>query len=495
MDGSRAGSMRTKGGMNFMIHTTRNAALALCAALVWTTPAGAESLADAMAKAYIFHPTLAAQRATLRALDEVEYREWAARLGSADVSATYQYQNSDSVGASFDPATGRSVRVRSRQDTDPFALGIGGSIPLYSGGRIENGTQAAEAGVQSGRLNLAAVEQDVLLDAVEAYENVRRDIALVGVARNNVRVIGEQLRAAQDRFEVGEVTRTDVSQAAARLAAARSNLAAVIGQLAQSRQFYRATVGELPEDLQDPPPLPELPESEAAAIALAENQHPLIVAARFDARQAEFEVKRAIGATLPSVALEGDVAYTDASIFTNEGDAGVDGNSASVGVRASMPLWSGGRNASVIRQNQAQLARAQALIHNQARLVRQQVSNAWAGVEVARTSITAAREQIEAARIAFEGVREEATLGARTTLDVLDAEQELQSARAELISSLRDEYVAGYTLLSAVGALSVAHLGLDVARYDPQSYRDAVEEAPYDALPGESTMWSSRWKP
>ncbi len=481
--------------MNGMTNRTRNAALALGAALAWTAPAGAETLADAMAKAYVFHPTLAAERATLRALDEVEYQERAARFGSADVSATYQYQNSDSAGTSFDPATGRSVRVRSRNDTDPFSLGIGGSIPLYSGGRIENGTQSAEAGVQSGRSNLASVEQDVLLDAVTAYENVRRDIALVAVARSNVRVIGEQLRAAQDRFEVGEVTRTDVSQADARLSAARSNLAAVTGQLAQSRQFYRATVGDLPEDLQDPPPLPTLPESEEAALALAEAEHPLILAARFDARQAEYEVKRAIGATLPSVALEGDVAYTDASLLTNEGASGVDGNSASVGVRASMPLWTGGRNASVVRQTQAQLARAQALIHNQARLVRQQVSNAWSGLEVARMSISAARQQIEAARIAFEGVREEATLGARTTLDVLDAEQELQSARAELISSLRDEYVAGYALLASVGALSVGHLGLDVARYDPTDYRESVDEAPYDYLPGEATQWSSRWKP
>lgn len=458
--------------------------LALGALVAGLAPAGAETLADAMAKAYANNPGLQAERYGLRALNESEVQERAAGRGAASASASYGYTASESDS---------SFTKRSRNDSDPFSLGVSGSLNLYDGGRTYNGTRSAQAAVSSGESSLTSTEQDVLLAAVTAYEDVRRDISLVGVSRSNVRVISEQLRAARDRFDVGEVTRTDVSQAEARLAASRSTLAAATGSLARSRQSYLAAIGELPEELTPPPPLPQLPESETAAIALAEAEHPLLVAARYDVRQAEYEVKRALGGMLPTVNLEGDVAYSDSSVMIESSTS--DSNSASVGVRASVPLWSGGRNPSLVREAQARLAQRQSLIHAIARQVRQQVSNSWSGLEVSRISITAARQQIKAAQIAFDGVREEATLGARTTLDVLDADQELQLARAELYRSLRDEYVAGYTLLSSVGALTVSHLGLDVARYDPETYPSEVKLTPNGWTKDDSVKWDNRYRP
>ena len=320
-------------------------ATALCALLALAGPSQAETLADAMAKAYANHPGLAAQRAALRGLDEAEYQARAQAYGTVNLQADYGWQNAD---------TRRSLAgSRSRDDVDPFDLGLQGSIPIYSGGQIENSSDAALQAVRSGRSTLTSAEQNVLLAAVTAFEDVRRDIALVEVARSNVRVIGEQLKAAQDRFEVGEVTRTDVAQAESRLAASRSTLAAIVGQLARSRQSYLAAVGESAQDLENPPPLPPLPESELAAQALAEAQHPDLVAARFDARQAEAQVKVAIGRQLPQVSVNGAAGYSDDSVFIDDVASATDSNAVSVGVTASMPLWTGGRNASDVRQAQS----------------------------------------------------------------------------------------------------------------------------------------------
>lgn len=476
---------------------------ALAAALALGGGAGgaasAETLADALAKAYLNSPRLAGDRAALRALDEAEIGARGARLGSVDLNASYDYSNTDGVSTVLRPpavpgGAPTQVRSRSRSDADPFRLGVSGGIPLYDGGRIANTAEAAAQGVQRGRADLVSTEQEVLFAAVQAFEDVRRDLGLTEVARSNVRVISEELRAATDRFEVGEVTRTDVAQAEARLAAARSDLAAATGSLARSRQAYLVAVGNLPDDLQRPPPLPVLPPSEAEAIALAEANHPALTAARAAVRQAEFQVKRAVGVRLPTVQLEGDAAYADGSVFTN--DRATDQNSVRVGLRGSVPLWSGGRNAAGVREAQARVAQAQSGVHETARQVRRNVSDAWSGLEVARMSITAAREQIRAAEIAFDGVRQEAALGARTTLDVLNADQELQRARATLIRALRDEYVAGYGLLAAVGSLTVAHLGLDLARYDPEAYTAQVRERPYDyPREGAAVEWASPLRP
>jgi outer membrane protein len=442
--------------------------------------ASADTLSDALVKAYVNHPSLASARASLRIADEAVVQERAVGLGV--VSGTASVGLTSTQGTAF--ATGSA-----RDNSDPLSLGITGAIPIYSGGQVRYGIAGAEENVRATRAGLVSAEQDVLLAAVTAYEDVRRDINFVSLARNNVRVISEQVRAARDRFEVGEVTRTDVSQAEARLAASRSNLAAAVGSLARSRQAYLAAIGDLPEDLASPPPIPQLPESEDAALALAFAEHPDLVQARFSARSAEYTVKSAVGAGLPQVDLNGSLSYSNSGVSLDGGES----NSAAVSLSASVPLWTGGAISSGVRQAQASLAQRTSQVHELARLIGQRTSVSWSSLDVARASIRARRQQITAAQVAFDGVKEEATLGARTTLDVLDAEQELVSARAELVSAKRDEYVAAYTLLAAVGKLTVMHLGLDVPGYDPEAYMEGVRLTPYKWVEDDSAALEGDW--
>lgn len=452
---------------------------ATAASFAFAAPAAAETLADAMVKAVSNHPSLASSRAQLRQADENVVQEAAAGLGTINASTTYTLRTTGTDG------------VEPRTQSDPFSLGLSGSIPIYSGGQVRYGIASAEQGVLVARSALLEVEQSILLDTVSAYEEVRAGIQSVNLARNNVRVISEQVRAARDRFDVGEVTRTDVSQAEARLAASRSNLAAAVGNLAVQRQAYLAVVGEEAEGLTAPPPIPPLPASRQEAVALALAEHPAIRQARLNARRAEYEVKRAVGAGLPSVTLNGSAGVSRTQILQENGTAT---NSLEVSVTASMPLWTGGRQPSNVREAQAAVAQRTAEIHQTARSLQQQTEVAWAQLDVARASIRAANQQIRAARIAFEGVKEEATLGARTTLDVLDAEAELLSARVGLVTSRRDEYVAAYTLLAAVGKLTVAHLGLDAPGFDPESYMAGVNENPYEWEEDESTRPEGEWR-
>lgn len=443
------------------------------AALALAAPAAmADTLADALVKAYAGHPALASARAAVRSADEGVVQERSVGLGNIVGTGSLGLS---SVGGS--DRLHQGTLLSDRRNTAPLSVGVSGSIPLYSGGQVRYGINSAEQGVLAQRAAYLDAEQTVLLDAVTAYEDVRLGLGSVDLARNNVRVINEQVRAANDRFEVGEVTRTDVAQARARLAAARSNLATAVGSLAASRQAYLAAVGDLPEDLAAPPPIPQLPETEDAALSLAVAEHPLMVQARYLARQAEYEVKRAVGAGLPQVSLQGALTHSNTDTVNGLGN---ESNSASVAVNVEVPLWTGGRQPSQVRAAQATVAARQAQIHSIARAIKQQTSVAWAQLDVARASIRSSQEQVRAAQIAFDGVREEATLGARTTLDVLDAEAELLSARVGVIQAKRDEYVAAYTLLGAVGKLTVVHLGLNVAAYDPEAYMVGVDAAPYE---------------
>lgn len=463
-----------------LLRSAAFAAAALCA-----SGAAADTLADAMVKAYSSHPDLAAARASLRSADESVVQERAAGYGT--VNAIGQAGLSSTGGAT---SRDRGMGLTDRRDTAPMSLSVTGSLPIYSGGAVRYGIDSAKQQVLASRAALLDAEQTVLLDAVTAYEDVRANLQGVELARNNVRVINEQVRAARDRFEVGEVTRTDVAQAEARLAAARSNLASAVGGLAAARQAYLAAIGEMPEELASPPPIPALPESEGAAVAIATAEHPLMVQARHLARQAEYEVKRASAAAEPQVDLNGSVSHTENDALFNNG--GVT-NNAQVTLRATVPLWTGGATPSRVRAAQAAFQRQTAQIHSIARSLHQQTAVAWSSLEVARASIRSSQQQVRAARIAFEGVREEATLGARTTLDVLDAESELLSARTDLITAQRNEYVAAYTLLAAVGKLTIGHMGLDVEGYDPDAYMVRVDQAPYEWAQDESAAPEGEW--
>ncbi|MEM9794756.1 MAG: TolC family protein, partial [Pseudomonadota bacterium] len=309
------------------------------------------------------------------------------------------------------------------------------------------------------------------------------DIESVNVARNNVSVLAEQVRATQDRFDLGEVTRTDVSLSEARLAAARSNEALVLGSLAISRENFLAAVGRPAGTPQPPPVLPELPATLAQAEAIAMREQPELNAARFNQIAAEFDLTRARAARGPTVSLGADVTYSD-----TPGNAFTSGRSrdtsAGLSVTGNLPIYQGGQLSALVRQAEANLAQSQFDVQNTARAVRQNLGSAWSNLAVARATITANQQEVRAATVAFEGGREEASLGARTTLDVLDLEQDLRDAEFALASSLRDEYVAAYQLLSAMGLLTVKHLNLGIPTYDPDVNFNRVQNGPYSTVEG-----------
>ena len=433
------------------------ATTAVCTFMVWT-PAISQTLSQALIQAYQSSPTLELNRAALRSVDESVLQAGAAKKPTVSANA--------SIGATASEDAARDV-------TDTYRASLDASLLLFDGGATNAAIEAAKANVEASRATLMSVEQAVLLNAIAAFVDVRRDERFVSLARNNVKVISQQVAAARDRFDVGEVTRTDVSQAEARLAAARSNLASNTGALARSREAYVVAVGSEPGRLKAPPRLPKLPKSLADAEAIAVRDHPDIRIAQANVRSAEFDLKRSEAGRSPVVSLDGGVSYTK-----NTPIYGDDSTAANVTLRGTMPLYRGGSIDSLERQARAILDRRLAELQNAARTVRQNVAVAWANLGVARSSIAASQQEIRAARLAFEGVQEEAKLGARTTLDTLDAEQDVLNAESNLVSAQRDEYVAAYNLIASMGLLNTEYLGLGIERYDPNVYYQSVNKGP-----------------
>ena len=448
--------------------------IALLGTLLSTSVLAHESLTDALIDAYRNSPDLEQNRAALRSTDEGVVQARAAKL----------------------PQVNAGVSASAATDTinddifDSYRAAITASLLLWDGGATNAAIKSAAALIDASRANLKSVEQTVLLDAVTAYVDVRRDERFVSLARNNVDVITRQLEAAEDRFDVGEVTRTDVSQAQSRLASARSNLARNVGALEASRQSFLVAVGRKPGPLASPPALPKLPSSLSDAERIAIQNHPTIEAAQHNIRSAELDVERARAANKGTVDVSGSVSYD-----LNQPTDGDDRASANVSLGYDVPLYTGGRTESLIRQASGVLEQRQAQLQDAARGIRQAVALAWSQLDVARASIRASRQEIRAAQIALEGVQEEARLGARTTLDVLDAEQDVLDAQSNLAAAERDEYVAAYNLISAIGLLSVDHLGLGIETYDPDVNFHQVTNSPATASK-EGTVLdriSNRW--
>lgn len=435
-------------------------------------PAAAESLADAMVLAVRKSSELKVNRANIKSLAERAVR---ARAGGriqveANASLTARFFSLDDYRF-------------------PSTVSLDVVQPLYTGGRVENATEAAEIRISAEKKRKLETEQIIILRTVTAFMDVRRDLTLVRLGRNNVRVIREQLKAAQERFDVGEVTRTDVAQARARLAAARSQLAARTGRLQVSRENYKRVVGQYPGKLAPPPPLPDLPKSLKGAIAIAMTDDPVIQAARLERGAAGKDVKAAIGELLPQIALLGQARHSDT--FRLRGDATSD---LSLGIQVTVPIYGGGGRYARVRQAQAAVEAREGDIATAMRDAAQAVGNAWSDLSVAAATIRASRLQVRASRIAFEGVREEAKVGSRTTLDVLNAEQELFNARGTLVSALRDQYVAAYTLLSAVGKLTAAHLGLKLDE-NGGDYYSSVKNRNFGYDASDDTVWTLSHRP
>jgi outer membrane protein len=416
--------------------------------------ASAETLSDTLVQAYRSSPLLAQQRLLLRATDEDVAVAVAALRPTVGASASYGKITRD----------GPLVDGTDTQAT--LALVI--DYLLLDGGQRSLQIGAAKEAVLAARFNLIQQEQNVLLDAITAYLELREALLTVDVRESNQRLLAEQLRAARDRFEVGEVTRTDVSIAEARLANARSLLAAARGQVDIQREQYRLTVGELPVGvLAPPPPGPAIPPDVSRAQALALQIHPLITAGQHEIASLTLLADAAGADRLPTISMSGQVQRDRP-----------ENDSARLSIQTDIPIYTGGRLSAIERRAIARAQAARAELALTARQITDAVGEAYSRLQIAEAQIIATREGVRAARLAFEGFQEEALLGARTTLDVLDAEQELLDARTALLEAETDAQLAVYQVLASVGLLTTDHLGLGVERFDPTDYYRAVSNAP-----------------
>jgi outer membrane protein len=320
-------------------------------------------------------------------------------------------------------------------------------MPLYTGGRIDAGIRQAEAGISASEAQLSAAVQTLMLDVVTAYSDVLRDRETIKIRENSVALLSEQVRAAKDRFDVGVVTRTDVAQAEARLEGAVAGLSGAEAQLEASEAGYEFLVGQPAGALAPLPETPVLPETFDAALAIAIAENPDLLALRDNERVAREAVEAARGEMRPSVSIVGTAGYQE-----NFEDNFEDTSVAAL-AQATIPLYQGGRVSSSVRQAKLQASQARLQTQNAERQVRAQVAQSWFATLAAERAIIASERQVEAAEIAYEGAKEELAVGVRTTLDVLDQEQQLLEARLGLITARRDFYVASYQLLRSMGRL------------------------------------------
>ena len=426
----------------------RGAAAVMALVLLMPAAASADSLQEAMTDAYRNSQLLEQNRYLLRVQDENVNLAYAALLPTLN----------------FVASTSRDMV----NDTSTTTFRLLGEMAIYQGGSRINARRGAVEAVSAARQQLVNLEQQVLLDAVTAYLEVWEATQIVEVRDRNVRVLTEQLRAANDRFEVGEDTRTDVAQAESQLATARSALAAAQGTLEISRELFNLAVGRYPAALASPGGLPRLPGSEEEAQRLARQVHPAVLARQHEVTAAEFAVEEARGAARPTVSLDLTLGET-----TQSPNRALEGESASIALTLRQPIYRGGQIGSLERQALAQVEAVRFGLNQQVRLNLQAVGNAYARLRIATSQIQASDQRIRAAQLAFEGVREEASLGARTTLDVLDAEQDLLEARISRIEAQGDVYAASYGILAAAGLMTVQHLQLPVPEYDVAAYAAA----------------------
>ena len=437
--------------------------------------ANPDTLQEALVSTYQNNPTLLGARAQQRGVDEGV--PIARADGLPSLNATAQY-------IEFLKQSSNNFTAPARQAGANVDL----SVPIYSGGAVKNSIRAAKTRVDAGQADMRGTEASVFSQAVGAYMDVMRDQAIVGLSANNVKVLEVNLRAASDRFEIGDLTRTDVAQSNSRLALARGDYRTAQANLIASRERYIQIVGKPPVDLQPPPPLPGFPTSveEAEDVALVEN--PDLLAAKERSKAAGYDIEVAGAGRLPRLSVFSGGGYTN-FLNTLGGSAGAGfafaqtQTTAQAGVRATIPIFQGGRPAAQERRVQAQAAQTYENEVAVERDVIAQVRSAWSSYQAATSIIATNQTAVDASSLSLEGVRAENTVGNRTILDILDAEQELLRAQVQLVTARRNAYVAGFTLLAAMGKAEAKDLGLDAGPlYDP--------EVNYKRVKGKIWDWS-----
>jgi outer membrane protein len=431
--------------------------------------AAAQTMEAALARAYAANPTLNSQRALLRATNENVPQALSGYRPKITASADIGASITESDIPAF--AANSSVHSRSVSRLGPRGGGVQIDQNIFDGGKTRSSVSQAESQVLGQRATLRNSEQNVLLDAATSYMNVLRDTAILSLNRNNVEVLEEQLRQTRDRFQVGEVTRTDVAQAEARLSSAQSQAILAESNLKTSIARYRQNVGVEPKQLAPGRPVENLlPKSLPAALDTALAGHPSIIAALHGVDAAELQVKVTEADLYPVFGVRGLVQQRYDSTYSGDNRT-----SASVVGTLTVPIYEGGQVYSRTRQAKETAGQRRIEVDTQRDTVRAAVVSAWGGLVAAKAQIIAAQAQVQAAETALAGVREEAKVGQRTTLDVLNAQQELVSARSTLVTAQRDRVVASYSVLSAAGRLSAETLKLKTEPYDPRKHYDQVK--------------------
>ena len=436
-----------------------------------------QTLPDALRLAYEQNPQLEAQRTTSKIAQE--------QLEQARAQGRSQVNLSGSAGIeSIDSSFSNPFFGQGQFGERPVATAqLQATKPIYTGGQINAGIRQAKAGISAANEQLSVAEQDLFLQTVTTYVDVIRDRETVRIRENNVSVLEEQVRAATDRFAVGEITRTDVSLSEARLEGARANLAAAEAQLEASEAAYLFLVGDAAGSLAPPPSLPALPQTVEEAVDIALGDSPDINAARFAERAAGEAVKSAYGRLKPQLSIVGTASVQET--FDYEGfTQGQRDTSVGAFAQATIPLFEGGLVQSQVRSAKLERSRARSQIDALQRQVRAQVAQAYYRYQASLKSIEASQRQEDAAEIAYEGAKEELAVGVRTTLAVLDQEQELFEARLNVVRAERDAYVAAHQLLRAMGALSLNNLNVPAQPYDPSDYENQIEVSILPLLKG-----------
>lgn len=422
------------------------------------SPVGAQTLRESLAKAYANNPTLTGARAQLRATDEG--MPIARAAGRPSVGATADFDNNLI-------SNGDSLTSPDRRAT----AGVNLSVPLFQGGLVRNNVRGAEARVQSGRAGLRGTEADLFTQVVAAYMDVIRDQSIVQLNQQNVRVLDVNLQASRDRFEVGDLTRTDVAQSEARLAIARAQLQAAEAGLISSRENYVRLVGDAPVSLEPPPALPNLPASPDAAVEVALTENPDLQSAQRLREASAFDVRVARASRSPRVSAVVGGNYND---FLGSLGSGLPGSydqnstAASGGLALTLPLFQGGAPAARVRQARALEGQAIERVTEAERAVIANARSSFSNWRSAEAVIQSSEVAVSANRLSLEGVRAENSVGNRTILDILNAEQELLNSQVQLVTARRDAYVAGFSLLAAMGRAEAEDLGLEGGPlYDP----------------------------
>jgi outer membrane protein len=435
-------------------------------------PVLADTIEAALVRAYQNNPQLNAQRASVRFTDENVPQALSGYRPKVAITASAGYQYTD-VNTTAGGTPTQIVRTEVHGANAPRSVGATISQTLFNGQQTANRTRAAESQVSSAREGLRVLEQTVLLAAATIYMDYLRDSAIVEVQKSNVRVLEQTLKQTRDRFNVGEVTRTDVAQSEAQLAAGNTQLLTAEANLTTTRANFRRIIGDEPVALAPGSPVDRfLPPSLTGAVELSLTQNPNVTAAMFGIDVSYLQVKVNEGALFPTVTLQTSVQQSYEQTMTIFRSFG-----ASTVAQLSVPVYQGGAEYSLIRQSKETLAQQRLNLEQVRDQARANVVTAWGQLVAGKAQVQSAQAQVTASEIALNGVREEAKAGQRTTLDVLNAQQALVNARVALVTAQHDRVVASYSVLNAVGRLSPIVLNLNSNVYDPSVHYHQVRDS------------------